>query len=341
MSLNVQIVIASYTVLLLIFLLSRKTEQAYNQVFSVFIGAILFGLSMDILTELQFLTDRINYNSFVGYLYGPLLLLYVRLITNVGISKTYLHFIPAIGVLLIEVIDSQVNLLNAFPTWKVIAIGMLLHASFYAFIIFQQVKKVQANTKLKHLFAWLSLLKWGFIVLLLGYTLELVLVFQEQFEVFYMVKTSNLIVLAIYMNGIVYFGLSNAYIFNKKQKYAYSNLSKQQITKLAQVLEKYMLENKPHLSFELNLKNLAGQTKMDASQLSQVINEHFGLNFKDFINFYRIENAKELLSTQDDMLTKEIMYESGFQSKSTFNYAFKKNTGMSPSEFRESMKIKS
>jgi len=64
--------------------------------------------------------------------------------------------------------------------------------------------------------------------------------------------------------------------------------------------------------------------------------EMFGRNFCDFINVYRIEESKRLLSdpVRGERSILDIAYEVGFNSKSTFNSAFKKYTGMKPSEFR-------
>ena len=61
-------------------------------------------------------------------------------------------------------------------------------------------------------------------------------------------------------------------------------------------------------------------------------------NFYDFINNYRINFAKNLLNNpaDDKMTVLEILYEAGFNSKSAFNVAFKKETGVTPSQFRRS-----
>jgi AraC-like DNA-binding protein len=99
-----------------------------------------------------------------------------------------------------------------------------------------------------------------------------------------------------------------------------------------------MKEKEPFLDFDLSLKLLSEQTGIDSAQLSQVINEHFDQNFKDFINTYRIERAKALLTGPEGLITKEVMYNSGFQSKSTFNPVFKKHMGMNRSQYRSGLK---
>ncbi|MCZ6899895.1 MAG: helix-turn-helix domain-containing protein, partial [Bacteroidetes bacterium] len=70
--------------------------------------------------------------------------------------------------------------------------------------------------------------------------------------------------------------------------------------------------------------------------LSQVINDRIGLNFFDFVNSYRIKEATRLLSDsqKSEYTIIELAYESGFNSKSTFNSAFKRFAGSTPTEFR-------
>jgi AraC-like DNA-binding protein len=67
-----------------------------------------------------------------------------------------------------------------------------------------------------------------------------------------------------------------------------------------------------------------------------MLNEHFHKNFSDYINSLRIEEAKKIL--QDPANNKtilEILYETGFNSKASFNAYFKKETGLTPTEFKE------
>jgi AraC-like DNA-binding protein len=110
---------------------------------------------------------------------------------------------------------------------------------------------------------------------------------------------------------------------------------------LAQAKRKLMhlLEvEKVHLDPDLGLPQLAAKAQMSTHDLSFVINEGFQENFFQFINRYRIEEAKILLrSAQHKHLNVlGIAYESVFRSKSTFNITFKKLTGQSPSQFMQS-----
>lgn len=88
---------------------------------------------------------------------------------------------------------------------------------------------------------------------------------------------------------------------------------------------------------ELSLTQMARQLQTNASILSKAINQGFGLNFNDFINHYRIEAVKEKLQAgeQKTQTLLGIAYDCGFNSKATFNRAFKKATGLSPKEWME------
>ena len=107
--------------------------------------------------------------------------------------------------------------------------------------------------------------------------------------------------------------------------------------RIAQIVLEYMKNNRPYLDPELTLDQLAKQLSLKSRLLSQVINDELGQNFYDFINRYRIEEASRLLTNPKDpkITVLEVLYEVGFNSKSSFNTLFKKYTGLTPSEFKK------
>jgi len=106
---------------------------------------------------------------------------------------------------------------------------------------------------------------------------------------------------------------------------------------LFRLIENTITDNKLFLDPLLSLNNVAKATKIADRMVSQSIKQNTYVNFTDYINLKRINFAKELLknttSSQKNIL--EILYESGFNSKSVFNSQFKKHTGLSPKEFRK------
>jgi AraC-like DNA-binding protein len=101
-------------------------------------------------------------------------------------------------------------------------------------------------------------------------------------------------------------------------------------------IEKIMNKEKLFLQPELTLGGLSGQLKVPEKTVSQIIKQKTGLHFSDFVNSHRIEYAKKkLVETNDKKLTVlEVLYDSGYNSKSVFNFQFRKFTGKSPSEYR-------
>ena len=121
-----------------------------------------------------------------------------------------------------------------------------------------------------------------------------------------------------------------------KDKYSHSKLSNEAKIDILNNLNAFMKgENKPFLNEKIAMVEIAKILKVSTQQISQVINEKTNLNFNDFVNSFRIEEAKiMLLSNAYSKLTIDaIAQKSGFRSKSAFYVAFKKHTGNTPKEF--------
>ena len=86
---------------------------------------------------------------------------------------------------------------------------------------------------------------------------------------------------------------------------------------------------------ELKLDDVAEMLLITPHQLSEFVNDYMGTNFAGYVNNYRIEEAKQLLSSDPDKSVLEIGLEVGFGSKPSFNTIFKHKTGMTPSEYRK------
>ena len=102
-------------------------------------------------------------------------------------------------------------------------------------------------------------------------------------------------------------------------------------------LQSYMIEKKPFLNPSITIQKISDDVNIPVRDLSLLINHKLGQHFFDFINKYRIENAMTILndSKKNKVTILEILYEVGFNSKSSFNTAFKKHTGTTPTEYRK------
>ncbi|KFF21362.1 helix-turn-helix domain-containing protein [Chryseobacterium sp. JM1] len=114
------------------------------------------------------------------------------------------------------------------------------------------------------------------------------------------------------------------------------NEVKEQPEQLKSLLQ-FMETEKPYLDDKLTLQKLAEQISLPEKQLSLLINQHTGKHFFDFINEFRINDAKTLLKEQSQLTVLEVLYEVGFNSKSSFYTAFKKETNLTPTDYRKSI----
>lgn len=123
----------------------------------------------------------------------------------------------------------------------------------------------------------------------------------------------------------------------KNEKYKTSALDADTSRLFLDELTEYMETEKPYLDSRLTLPQLASRLGLSTNYLSQIINEQLEINFFDFVNGYRIEEAKKRL-VADNEANKNVLtiaLDSGFNSKTAFYTAFKKNTGMTPKQFRK------
>ncbi len=124
------------------------------------------------------------------------------------------------------------------------------------------------------------------------------------------------------------------------EKYARQSIDDRMQDEYLAKLNTYMDEQKPYLDENITIKDLAEEVGIPPHHLSIVINNRLGKNFYTFINEYRVKEAVAILDNPDnsDASIIAIAFRAGFNSKSTFNSVFKKLTGQTPSEYRNSFR---
>jgi AraC-like DNA-binding protein len=196
---------------------------------------------------------------------------------------------------------------------------------------------------------WLTSTLRGFMLSLLfafGYTSVQLTPFTGYYE---MPLAVIIVALFYFINGIIFKALRQPEIFGglppeevvpeaaKPIKYASSALTAAERESHLASLRTWMDAQKPYLDPDLTIEALSGQLAVPVKVLSQVINESLGQNFFDFVNTYRVEEAKKLLTDARDpkITVLEVMYQAGFNSKSSFNTAFKKIARTTPSAYKK------
>jgi AraC-like DNA-binding protein len=105
------------------------------------------------------------------------------------------------------------------------------------------------------------------------------------------------------------------------------------MARIAEKLQRAMDQDRLFADASLSLRDLADRIGVSENYISQTLNERLGRNFFDFVNAARIDAAKPLLR-EDGKTVLEVALAVGFNSRSTFNAAFRKHAGSTPSRFR-------
>jgi AraC-like DNA-binding protein len=199
--------------------------------------------------------------------------------------------------------------------------------------------------------AWLEYIIWAALSLVIGVSIFNLLFFEAPLNLF--------------MNGFVYLVILFTAYHSLKQREIFQGDDKERsdtlllladtekdsihnkmipderLAELKSQLHELIIKDELYLDTELSLGKLAKLLGLSSHQLSYVINNGFNQNFYGFINKFRVEKAKKLLSDRelDKYSIIGIAYESGFNSKTSFNTTFKKITGQTPSEFKKNSSV--
>lgn len=304
------------------------------------------------------------------FAYGPLLYLFTQsvIFKNYKLQKkNIVHFIPfivaicvVIGIILFVDTNSISQTSDALSNQQIpmyFRIGELLmlgHIFYYLLKSKQIIKSVIGKTK--DLYSTFNLDNFKLLKFILNsFVILFLLALTHSILPFIGIKTGLLITLLMMVLFMFYFinsillkllnqstndsGAISQIDFKDTKKYAGSNLSPTDLNTYINKLGKYMNEEQRYLDSELSIADLSKDLNISSKIVSQVINEGYKCNFFDFVNDYRVEAAKSLFKSdaENKLTIQEVMYDSGFNSKSSFNTAFKKFTKQTPTQYRNAI----
>ncbi len=120
-------------------------------------------------------------------------------------------------------------------------------------------------------------------------------------------------------------------------KYLGSSLKKDDISNYVLKLDELMKNDKAYLDNVIRLSDLALKMSMSKHHLSQLLNQHYKLSFYDFVNRFRVSEAKRIIASNPEYTLLQVAFDSGFNNKTSFVNAFKKFEKLTPSQFRDSL----
>jgi len=306
---------------------------------------------------------------FVTFTYGPLLYLYIVFMT--GPDKKFnwlslLHFIPFAAFFTVSVVFRSEPLVRDLRTFfrpdKLISLRIIYSVCFfcsitiYSILGFIEIARHQENlknlvsfTSQKITLNWLKILAISFYVVffvlfILG-GLKIIgnfIPFDPYFVIFGFIALFSIVYSFYGIKQPVIFGEIVHHSTDEKketEKYSKSGLKDSQAEKYLKKLLDYMETGKPFLDGDLTIHDLSRKTGISRHHITQVLNEKYKRNFFMFINEYRVKEVMERFSDPkyNNYTILAIAFDSGFNSKTTFNSFFKSQTGMTPSAYREKM----
>jgi AraC-like DNA-binding protein len=302
------------------------------------------------------------------YLYGPSLYIYVYFFIH-GIKdfnrKYLIHFIPflaiqvyAIFFFYFEPVSYQLNWVyieNKLP-WHVLLISYItpfygalyLIRAIYEAYTFNKKLREKFSSIDKHNISWINFLIRGAVILWITAicltTLQLVL--GNEFKP----ELGSYLAITIYIYAIAYKGLQQPELKNEiiridltekenNEPYKKSGLKEEEANQYLKKLFDVMGKEKPFKNEKLSLLDLAELVGISTHNLSEIINTKIEQNFYDFINSYRVEEVKKLISEDKESKYNLLAhgFEAGFSSKSAYYSAFKKFTKMTPAQYKNSI----
>ncbi len=315
---------------------------------------------------------------FIPFTYGPCLYLYVKFLTTENIKfkwQYWLHLIPFIAVFTTAIVfhgRPVIKLDNFFANDPFLSFRLIYGLSFFisittysilAFVMIRRhernVKELFSYTSARITLSWLKVISIGFYVTyVLVFIVGVYVIFKKELP--YDPTIVSYFGLTFFAFAFSSYGIKQPGIFNElyaerktktrkveavepEIKYERSGLKDSDAEKYLGRLLKHMETKKPYLDVDLTIQDVAESLSIPRHYLTQVINEKLNKNFYQFINEYRVEEVKILLADKDyqKYTMTAIAFEAGFNSKSSFNSAFKEITGMTPSEYKEKQGVNS
>ena len=349
----------------LIFAFIKKGNQRANRMMAMLLFCLAISITNSVLIRIRWLDFcLVNFSTNITLLFGPFILFYVRLLIEHNYRfarKDILHFLPfiIIFVYFFKIYFSDINFKNSYVATlisqgplspgkfdvTIILIITQIHMWTYIYKIRRLLIRHEEHVKQFYSTIEEMSLRWvRFIIAIFSMVyLTLIALFIFAFSHYRQIGLG--IVGVVVTTAIYYFaykGLKQPEIlFSLEFESCQRSVPNEDnvvsdLHRYYQQLDRLMIDDKVYRNPGLSLMELAKILCIPRSLLSQVINEIAGVNFFDYINKHRVEEAGRLMvDPKNEHLTiVAIGSDAGFNSKASFNRAFKKFTQMTPSEYR-------
>ncbi len=302
--------------------------------------------------------------SLGALLYGPLLYFYFKSVTYSFRFRIIdlLHFLPTLILIVFlfpmyslssnEKIEIMLELNNSYNSHRyVIFISKVISLIIYAILIGKlqyahRKKEIDSEYKEQPINKWKKSIYRIHVIYLISYIIYGLPVSGLLVTFPYFINYIQVSIMSIMVIYLAYMAYVQPEIFKydyrdslkdvmSLEKYQKSGLTNALSQELKENLIKLFVEDKIYKENNINLEILSQRLNTTRHNTSQIINEHFNINFFELINKFRIREAISILEKDihGSLNIIDIAYEVGYNNKVTFNKAFKKETSLTPSEF--------
>jgi AraC-like DNA-binding protein len=297
----------------------------------------------------------LNLNSAFPFLQGPFLLAYV--VSLVGMRQRfagldYLHLLPFASFVLYMAVSNGMGTFSVTGADAIKTVSIFSISDLFAFLLFLSVPVyiawslvIMRRARLalpsptqSSRFRWI----WSFIAGLgIVWITAMAAAWLNQSQLAQPHMIFWALTIVVYVLG--YLGLTRTTVFTASEfetlkeelqpKYRKSGLKPAEAQSLYAALVAHVDEKQAYLDPDISLGDLAAELEQSTNHVSQVINEFDQCNFHDFINSRRVAEACRRMEGPQETNLLELAMAVGFNSKSSFNRAFRKFAGVTPSEY--------
>lgn len=357
---SILVLIGSVQGYILALALSRLKESdlvsnRYLSLFLFVVSTTLLGRFFYTDTEMTILKFKLLFfGDCIIFLFGPFL--YLWLTRVLGLKKKFnkkelVHFVPAL-IFFLSVTPLFFSfgqdfwmVLNKFgPFYSAEELGAILHNLIYIVISLITLRKFEANYKDQastepQTTFYRAILSVSLVAVIVWLVSNLLGRFSPDYMFSNLGYHSVWVIMSSTILGLGYYTIRNPELFLPDTEEPEEEVKAKKpidgLDKYLEKIEQIMTKEKAYLDPKLTLGKFSESAGIHTHLLSRIINEHYEKNFFDFVNSYRVEEFKEKI-TQENLVQFTILklaLESGFNSKTTFNKSFKKNTGETPKEY--------
>ncbi len=343
---------AFQAIFIAIIFITNGHQSLPKRFFSIFLIVEGFTLVERLLVETQLIVNvphLLGVSYPLSFVKAPILFLMALAIVNPKFKLRKIHSLHFVIYLIMQLInipfyfqtaefklETVAAFMDFIPTYETfefyLYVSFYFHIGIYIAASIVVLSKYKTHFKNNGLANWFLKVLWLYgAVLIIGF-LYFVIRPLDWFEV-PLLNTISMLIMTFLIQSIAYTFFAKSNLFNLNQGLSLEKVDR--MIKHEQLIKSKLEKEKVYTNDLLSLEEFARSIDLSKKEVSDLINQRFGLSFKELINQYRVEEAKSIMKNEIDPKVSliAIAEEAGFNNKVSFYRAFKKYTGKSPSDF--------